>query len=491
MMVQRLRKMLRDFLAKRKGLVCLPLILALTTGVFTACSKTQWTARAVLEFPPLPSSLDFVQAMDQASTIAGGAMASLTGGGEPLKRYIGILQSERVRRRLLERPGLAKPLTALLRGETQPGMLRALQGIVKFSIQPGQMLAVQATLPGPSKVAMLVGHQSPEEAKKTAAALAKACADELQYYLENVSASHERSQLKYLTPQVEASYRRLLRLQARQLALRRAGKGLFPKEESPLLAAALGSLLTDRAAASVELAAAERGIATAAAELKRVPQQVLGGTQLTKNPEIDRLRALLTDADMRYYVLTNTEGKSARHPEVRQELDTIRQLEDKLSAVLRQPLAISTKQMARNAAYDGLQQNYLTALVGKATAQAKVVALERLQSSSLAKMQGLGDRSFEQIRLEADYQLESAMYTLLRTTLEQVKIRQQLVAQSFVVLDAPEPPDRKSGPSLVKNMALAFFLGILLIVVYLELERQLNLNVSKDASGDQLPPITY
>jgi uncharacterized protein involved in exopolysaccharide biosynthesis len=244
----------------------------------------------------------------------------------------------------------------------------------------------------------------------------------------------------------------------------------------------VGKLLDDRAQAGVELVASERQIAAAGAQLRQTPQQVLGGTQLTKNPEIDRIRALLTDADMRYYVLINTEGKSARHPEVRQELDTIRQLEGKLGEALRQPMAVGAKQMARNAVYDGLQQTYFAALVGRATAQAKLAALSQLEARSLSQLRGLSDRELDEIRLEADYQLETAMYTLLRTTLEQVKIREQLVAENFVVLDTPQPPDRKSGPSLAKNMALAFILGIVLIVVCLEVERQLTSIAPADAS---------
>jgi len=486
MMAQLISKMLRNFLAQHKSLVCVPFILALVAGVFTLFQGTQWTSKAVLEFPPLPSSLAFMQQMDAAAAMGGGGLAAqLTGGGDTLKRYIGILQSERVRQRLLTRPELSKALTAIIQKKTQRELLRALKDVVSFHAQPGQMIVVQTDLPGPSKVDMLLRHKSVKPTQEAAASLAQAYIDELQYYLDNVSASHERAERQYLQPQVDSSYRKLLQLQARQAALLQAGQGLSPKEEHPLLTASVGKILMDRAQAGVELAAAEHQMALSNAQLKQAPQQVLAGMQWTKDPEIDRVRALLTDAHMRYYVLVNTEDKSARHPQVRQELDTIRQLESKLGEVLLRPMSIGSKQMERSPVYDGLRQAHLEALIGETTAQAKLAALTQLETSTLSRLQGLSDRELEQIRLEGDYELESAMYKLLRTTLEQVKIREQSVADRFVVLDSPVPPDRKSGPSLSKNMALAFLLGIVLVILCLELERQLGPRVAASISGDR------
>jgi len=450
----------------------LPFALAFAAGMLTAFLPTAWTSQAVLEFPPLPSALDFAIGMEKLPTGATSLKARLEGKDETIERHVAILRSERIRTQVAEKPSLKGALSSLLGIESKPKMLRALRKRSHFKAQPGRMVVIKVTMPGPSLVSRLLG-RSPKQAQETAAATAGAYIEELRDYLRDISASHERSEREYLDVEVEDARRRLLQLQEEQVALREQGLPLWPQEERPLLTEGLGKLEHERAVATVELAAARRESATARARLEDADEAVLENSERTRNPEIQRLQAQLNDAQTRYQVLRNIDGKLDRHPEVREAAESIRQTERKLQDALTEPLQIDREQQKRNPVYVTLQQVYNEAIIEEATTRAKLTALDRVRDQYYARLENLTDRELWQIRLEADYELESAMYATLRKALEEVKIAAKRHAAIFVVLDAPQPPDRKSKPSTVLNSLGGLVVGIFLVFIFVELRSEL------------------
>jgi len=475
MAAEPLGKMLRDLAFRWKHLLVLPCGLAFATAVVMLFAPTEWSSRATLEFPSMPSALALV-ATTEGLQGGGGSdlMARLQGGDRRLKRYIAILKSERLRTQMIEKPSLRAPLRSLLRTEVKEDMLDALNTRVKFNEEAGRIIGIETSLPGPSTVSMLFSRKSPGEAQETAAALTRAYIEDLRHYLNEVSASHERSEREYIEPQVEASYERLLRIQEQQVALLDGRTPVLPKEEHLLLAENMRKLAEERASISIELSSASRQISAAKAQLASAPAEVVASLDRAKNPEIDRLQALLADAQTRFYVLRNTEGKAEKHPEVRAEAEKIKQIEGKLQEALRHPLQIALEQKVRSPVYEELEAVYHRAVIAESAAKAKLAALDRVREESLARLQDLTGPELEQIQLESDYQMEHATYIMLRKALEEVKIREKRTAEIFVVLDVPRVPERKSGPRLVLNTLIGFMAGVIIAIAMVELRNQFS-----------------
>lgn len=466
-----LGRLLSPLMPTLRRLLVFPLILAVLAGVICFVVPTTWSCRSMLEFPSLPSALDFITATDQSPS---GLAAQLTGGGsDELKRCIAILESERVRQKVVEDPTLNEALQSIFGPSKTDDLMEAIKDQVNFSVRPGNMISIAATLPGPSRIAMYVLRRSPETTRKTVVALVQAYSDQLRSYLNNVSASNERAEREYIEPQVEHSYQRLQRLQAQQAALAGKGSPLPPDQERPMLSQALTTVEQQRATVGVDLASARQAKALARRRLEEVPENLPTLWQKTKNPEVDRLQALLTDSQTKYYLMRETEGKSDRHPDVRAELANIKQLEGKLREALRRPLSEASEQIARNPLYVSVQSAYNDALMAEATAQARATALTATREALYAQLRGLTGRQAQQMRLQGDYDVESAIYMTLRKALEQAKIREQRAAQIFVVLDSPRLPRHKTGPSLVRSVALGFIWGLILVIGWIEGSRWL------------------
>ncbi|GAJ15168.1 unnamed protein product [marine sediment metagenome] len=73
----------------------LPFALAFAAGMVTAFLPTEWTSQAVLEFPPMPSALDFAIGMENLPISATSLKAKLEGKDERIERHVAILRSER------------------------------------------------------------------------------------------------------------------------------------------------------------------------------------------------------------------------------------------------------------------------------------------------------------------------------------------------------------------------------------------------------------
>lgn len=462
---------IRTFLARWKSWLPIPLAIAFLAAVITSVLPTQWSSKAVLEFPSMPSAVDFVAAEQASADASGGAgggmLAKITGSNNRLERYLAILKSQRFREAVADEV----PLSNLLGLPSRTSVIKLLEKQMKFRIVPGEVITVETSLPAANLIQrQLLG--TPTKAIQDATVQVVNCyVEQLKTYLDTVSASHERSEREYIEPQVAQIKEELLDLQRRQLTQLQQGPAVPPKDERPLVVDSLGKLEQARSDTLVQLTAAQREVLTTHAQLTSAPMMVQAGLQKAKNPEIDRLQAMLTDAQARLYVMRNTEGKSDKHPDVRRELEGISQVEAKLKAALDEPLQTSQEQVTRSTTYDALKQGYSLAVVKATSLQSQLKALDGLRMAGLQKMHHLAPREVQQLKLEAEYAEKYETYTLLRKALTEAQIREQYNASVFVVLDAPEAPLVKSGPCTSKNILIGFCLGIFLNILLGELRR--------------------
>jgi uncharacterized protein involved in exopolysaccharide biosynthesis len=462
-------------------LLLLPFATMFVAASCTVFKPTQWRSDATLEFPPMPSALDVIAATDPnsgASGGGGGLLSALTGSDDRLERYVAVLQSLRIRTEVVD----DIPLHTVLGVPSPKSAIRQLQKRAQFKTSPGQMIRMAVTLPGPSLIRQLMGAKT-DTARETAAKVADAYIKRLRVYLNEVTASHERAEKNYIGPQLVAARKHLDDIIAQQLKMLKTGPPLMPKDQQPLIADLLGRMNASRADLIGQLVGARREIIATKAQAANAPMMVQASLQRAKNPEIDRLQAMATDSQARIYVMRNIEGKSDAHPDVRRELDSSSQLEKKLRDALAQSLQVAGEQTSRNPTYDALRQAYSLAVVKEATVKVQLDAINKGIAESLSTLRGITPRAVTQMQLEAQYAEEYAMYSMLRKALAAVELEEQRTSEIFVVLDAPESPVAKSGPSLVVNSIAGLMLGIALMLLIGEASMQLRAWAAREQSA--------
>lgn len=458
---------LLDTLRRRVKPYMVGLVIAIIVGVWTAFQPQVWTSTALLDFPQLPSAIPSIAAFQSLSSQGGAvtsSLARLSGSNDTLDRWIAILQSARIRTTVGEETGVGPLLGASNPRQTA----QALAGCASYSASPGNMLRITMTLPGPSLAARVLKRTSPREAQQKSAAVVASYIKQLRSYANGVSASHQRSELEYIVPQLADSEKRLSELQDDFRALQFSDGSLLPSDEQPLMLQALTQIQLNRGNAETDLASVKREITAVTGQMAHEAPMSVSSLQRTSNPEIQRLRALLTDTQRDLYVARSIDGKSDRHPDIRRLVQSARRVESDLGEALAVPLQVSGEASTRNAAFDVLRQQREAGLVREAVLQAKIAALTQLQGQYDTRLKRMTIRAGEEVRLKRGLSIETARYTMLRQALEDAKLREQRNAEIFTVLDEPQVPGNKSGPSTVKNAVLGFFLGMLLYAFAIE-----------------------
>jgi uncharacterized protein involved in exopolysaccharide biosynthesis len=67
--------------------------------------------------------------------------------------------------------------------------------------------------------------------------------------------------------------------------------------------------------------------------------------------------------------------------------------------------------------------------------------------------------------LARETKIQETLYTTLMSELQGARIEEEREAVQFEVLDRAVPPMKKSGPSLIKNLAVAAFLAFLVALM--------------------------
>jgi uncharacterized protein involved in exopolysaccharide biosynthesis len=75
------------------------------------------------------------------------------------------------------------------------------------------------------------------------------------------------------------------------------------------------------------------------------------------------------------------------------------------------------------------------------------------------------DLLLEQARLEREMSIQQEVYLALRKEAEMARIDEQRTVPVINVLDRAAPPPVPAGPSLIRNLALGGFMGVVVVVV--------------------------
>jgi uncharacterized protein involved in exopolysaccharide biosynthesis len=106
-----------------------------------------------------------------------------------------------------------------------------------------------------------------------------------------------------------------------------------------------------------------------------------------------------------------------------------------------------------------------TKLSGLEKQRAELIDVRKLDASQLAVLDTLYAREAELVKRQTEYDVSRGVYLEVATRHEQVRLQVTGRSPQLQLMDPARPADKKSGPKIVRNAALAVFLGLIFAAV--------------------------
>lgn len=204
----------------------------------------------------------------------------------------------------------------------------------------------------------------------------------------------------------------------------------------------------------------------AAREIAKLPQREQASQSVQRNPIWERLRVQLVELETKKASMINgVDGQSRRlpkHPEVMAVQAQIDDIKRQLNDTKEEYIASTTEQ--RNPVWQNALNAWINAKVEEMGAQAQQVATERVAQSMRSEMTLLPEKEARVAELAVDLKAATDTYGLMRSKLDEAKIREQQ-SKNEVSLKTIDPAfvrlvDNKQSLKLMLALMFAPILGM-------------------------------
>jgi len=448
---------------------------AIVVGAFVyLCMPINFTSQASILFndqPDVIASLQLLAPSNGGSDVrsAASALGMLGGGGASMsQRLEELVHSRRLRRDIVERFRLAeryhgntKAAEEALKDaiDTRPlgkGSLLIMGAsvgmVVSATCQAGPRLAIMLRRPVPYR---------PEEARKISADLANEVVNFLDRFTTESSIQQARKARDFVEKRTKTAEADLARTESRLLALQRQYRILTPEAKVEELSDEVKTLTELEAQARVQASNSAESLRVLRRQLPREATTRIEQTVTARNPLILQIETELIGLQARLQDET-AGGKLETHPDIVTLRQAVQAKQAQLRSVTREVQETVTRGM--NPVHEELAVQMVGQVVQLAGAEAGAQLAATRVAQAEARMSNLPPVARDYIHLERQAQLQGDLLGALQKRLEIARLEEQREnSGKFQVLDAAEPPLRKTGPSTSKA-ALVAFVGLLFVL---------------------------
>ena len=397
------------------------------------------------------------------------AIPGLSSGAPSLERMEQILRSRRVRDILVQKYELESRL-----GLTHQEALQYLGdattirtiGAGGLSLRGGVGLVTEVACSGPSRFGVWTGRTEPfttDEAKQICAQLANDYVVTLDDYLTTANVKSARDTKLFIEERLTEVQAGIGETEDRLQELQTQYLLMEPDSKAKELIGAAQDANMEHARTARQAQELANSLSMSRSRLQREDAERISQEITQRNPIIVSLEQRL--AGLRADLATNMgEGKSSQHPDVVVLQSAISDVERQLEAVTRDVLQQVTRRP--NPLHDTLLQDVTRLEVQLAGIRARQEKLSQQMDEAEDALRELPPVAREYVHMNRKRQIQTETLTALARQLETANIEEQRESSaSFQVLDEAVPPERKSGPSTVKNTARTFVAIVVLLAL--------------------------
>lgn len=413
----------------------------------------RYTATTCILPSETPSAVASLTMRPVVTPSRGGAL-SMVYGSPVLARMEQVLKSQRVRGKLVDKYQLEKCL-ALSREDT----LKWLAQATKISvIGEGEVgLSIEVTCPRPSRMRSWLGNSSAfstAEAKQMCAQMANEYVSALDEYTTTASVKSAKDTRRFIEERVAEVQTALNETEGQLEQLQTEYLLMAPDSKASQLVETANVTGRQYAEAVADVQEVAHSLDSARSRLSSENATRISQETTRRNPIIvsleERLASLRTDLASQ-----TAEGRSARHPDVVTTRSAMSDVERQLDEVTRDVLQQITRQP--NPLHDSLLQDVTRLEVQLAGMHARQDKLSQQVEAAENALRELPPVAREYVHMDRKRRIQTETLTALTRQSELAAIQeQQESSERFEVLDEAAAPERKSGPSTIRNAAVTF-----------------------------------
>jgi uncharacterized protein involved in exopolysaccharide biosynthesis len=396
-------------------------------------------------------------------------VANLSLGGSAATRMEHVLKSRHMREILVDEHQLESRL-GLSRGKTLKWLNEAASISVfgQRGLQSGIGLTVDVICPGPSRLQRWMGNPAPfttDEAKQKCAELGNDYIAKLDEYMTTANVQSARDTRLFIEERLTEVQANLNETEDLLEELQTQYLLMEPDSKAKELISAAQDVNIEHARTARQAQELANSLSTSRSRLQREDAERISQEITQRNPMIVSLEERLArlQAELSTHL---AEGKSSRHPDVVVAEAEIGDVKQQLSQVNEEVL----QQIARqpNPLRDTLLEDVTLLEVQLAGIRARQNKLRQQMEEADSALRELPPIVREYVHMDRKRRIQAETLTSLTRQLELASIEEQRESSAtFQVLDEAVPPERKSGPSTVRNAAITFVLLVILLSLML------------------------
>lgn len=305
---------------------------------------------------------------------------------------------------------------------------------------------------GTETIRVSVQGEDPEEAARTANALANAFIE----FNRDMNRTEATSARLFIEEQLQIVEEQLREAELALQTYRERERVLDPAQESRLILERITQL--DTRYAETELAYEEtlRRLEEVRTRLEAEDPTLISSTTISNNPMVTTYRSTLFSLETELAGLLNQYDE--QHPQVQSVRAKIAEVERQLSNEVERIVSNETRTF--NPIYQTLLGELTVLETDSVLFESRLGALESEIAKMNERLEDLPEKELQLARLIRDQSVAEQIYLLLRNRYEEVRITEAMQSADVMVIDPSVVPRKPIKPRVALNIAIAAFLGL-------------------------------
>jgi len=295
--------------------------------------------------------------------------------------------------------------------------------------------------------------ESQEEARTTADTLAA----EFRRFYDELQRGGTTQSKQFIEQQLPIARQEMLDAQAAVKEFKEKNKLVSYDDQSTMLLQRLSQLQTEAASAKVQVDDLRSQVRTLQEQLKDQDPVRLSSTTMADNPILQSLKESRVKAEVELQKARVIGNKTDEHPDVAALLAQIAEIDKKMKT--EEQRIWNSEVTSRNPIYDNLFNRLAETRASLAAAEARQIAVEQVIAEMKPQLEELPQKEMEFARLSLDQTNAEETYKLLRSKLDEAKIKEQETVAASSIVQVDPAKVREVPRRLVLKTMLALILG--------------------------------
>ncbi|MDI6827502.1 MAG: polysaccharide biosynthesis tyrosine autokinase [Armatimonadota bacterium] len=323
---------------------------------------------------------------------------------------------------------------------------------------PEEILRTVVVEPVKNTEILLIKVNSPSQAE--AKATADTLAAEFRRFYNDLQRGETTKSRQFIEQRLPIARQEMLEAQAAVRDFKEKNKVVSLNEQSSLLMQRLESIQNQAASARIKADEAKSQMEILRQQLANEPSMRKASEVTMENPIWQELQSSRIKLEIDIQRMREIGGKTDAHPEMKPLLAQLKKIDEQIEDLKRkeQERIISSLSTASNPVYDSILTNLLEAQATYVAAQSQYIAAKQIIDELTPELETLPEKEMKLAQLTLDQKNAEQTYSLLRSKLDEARIKEREAANTSSI--------QQIDPAIVRKLEMRRGLKLMLALIF-------------------------